>query len=339
MPGLGAPAPSGERPTLLQIWWPVLLVAAGGVAVVVVLVLVPLVSFSQALGDYELWPQQRVPCEDPESGRWFAAGTGQVDDLRDAVDAGIDVDAGRDGWTPLLCAASHGEPAVVDLLLAAGADPDLAIGGQPTPLALAAAAGDGPSIDLLVRAGADLDSPMGGTTPLVEAATTDHVDVLEQLLAAGAAVDAPDDEGATALVHAAGGHPESVAVLLEHGADPGAEGDVTGATVRAELVWRTGTTTWSDTDVLGPTEQGRGAFGPLHAAALSGDVESLEQLLAAGADPDAVAFGAYGPVHLAVLGEQPAARRALLEAGADEGAVHDPRVGSAADLRRQATSS
>ncbi|KAG2425713.1 hypothetical protein HXX76_013555 [Chlamydomonas incerta] len=95
-------------------------------------------------------------------------------------------DQDEEGWTPLQSAASCGFEAVVDLLLALGADVQAANSGGRTALHYAASKG---------RAG-----------------------VLRQLLKAGARAGAADSTGSTALHRAASaGKAEAVAVLVEQG--------------------------------------------------------------------------------------------------------------------------
>ncbi|MFF8846869.1 ankyrin repeat domain-containing protein [Streptomyces sp. NPDC015127] len=98
---------------------------------------------------------------------------------------------GEDGQTPLYLAAVEGEPGIVRLLLAAGADPDRASG------------------------------PGNDDLPLCGAAVGGHTDVVRALLAAGATPDRRELLGFTALAWAVGqGHADTVEALLEHGADP-----------------------------------------------------------------------------------------------------------------------
>ncbi|MFF3920174.1 ankyrin repeat domain-containing protein [Streptomyces sp. NPDC001852] len=56
---------------------------------------------------------------------------------------------------------------------------------------------------------------------------------------------------------------------------------------------------------------------PLHAAALRGDLSGVEQLITAGADPNAADDNGFTPLHLAAQEGQLAAARLLLDAGAE----------------------
>jgi hypothetical protein len=101
--------------------------------------------------------------------------------------------------------------------------------GEPTSgislsgdLHSAAMEGDLEAVQQYITAGADLNAreSMGGSSPLIMAATFGHTDVAAALIDAGADVDQPNDEGSTALLSAAFFcHTEIVAALLAAGAD------------------------------------------------------------------------------------------------------------------------
>ncbi len=94
-------------------------------------------------------------------------------------------------YTPLFLAARDGHTAVLDALLAAGADPKHAATGGITALMMAASSGDAKSVTLLAEAGADVDAAedVRGQTPLVFAAAFDRPDAIRALLAHGANID------------------------------------------------------------------------------------------------------------------------------------------------------
>jgi ankyrin repeat protein len=124
---------------------------------------------------------------------------GKSEAVRQAIEAGVDVNSADEGLrTALLFASFNGHTAVVKLLLDSGA-----LLGQR-------------------------DSQ--GRTALMFAATGDNAEAVELLLKAGAEVNAVDtNEGFTALMHAAAeGHAAVVKVLLKYDADPAmrdADGD------------------------------------------------------------------------------------------------------------------
>lgn len=69
----------------------------------------------------------------------------------------------------------------------------------------------------------------------------------------------------------------------------------------------------------------RGNFGntPLHVAAVQGDVDAIELLLSAGADPNALGELGNTPLHDAVISEKLDVIAVLLRAGADPGKRND----------------
>jgi len=359
-----------EQPSLLAIWWPILLVGGIGALMAVAAVFTPFLLFSNALDGLELWPNSTAACEDPDEELWLAATNGDLPTIERELPASLStaegVDSGHDGWTPLLCAVDHGQPEAAQLLLDAGADPDLATGGRSSPIAVAAADGDADMVDVLLGAGADPDNDLGGTTALHQAAEGEHVAAIEALAAGGADLEATNEQGATALVLAARGHPQAVHALLEGGADPAGISEVDGTeALDLSLILLAATPSEDGAldrpTAIAPLRRGRGPITALHAAAIVADAESLRALLQAGADPNAVAYGAYTPLHaiaafdamVAVAEEEPPEPMApdapggpddraevealLLLAGADPELAPDPTVGTPAELAEALT--
>jgi ankyrin repeat protein len=160
-----------------------------------------------------------------------AAASGNVAEVRAAIDAGADVaNAAGAHVTALGVACLYGHAAVVQALLAAGADVGTDQGGQ-TPLMLAAGQGHTAVVETLLAAGADLGAKdKDGLTALMAAASANRADTLRVLIARGGNVNAPNPEGSTALMAAAfGGHLEAVQVLLAAQADVNAK-DTNGRT-------------------------------------------------------------------------------------------------------------
>jgi len=131
-----------------------------------------------------------------------------------------------------------------------------------------------------------------GAFDVFEAAALGDVDRLREVLDGDlSAATAYSGDGFTALHFAAFfGHPEAVTLLVEHGAEVDAFG----------RGWMTGTALHSGVSRLqsevarilldagaSPDVRQSGGWTPLHAAAMNGDLASLELLLAAGADPAA----------------------------------------------------
>jgi uncharacterized protein len=106
-----------------------------------------------------------------------------------------------DGWTPLHLAAAFATPQAVDLLLKRSAKVD-AVSKNPQanqPLHAALALSRNPeTIQLLLAAGSDPNATQtGGFTPLFSAATANHRDLAELLICHGANANARDDRGKT----------------------------------------------------------------------------------------------------------------------------------------------
>ena len=122
-----------------------------------------------------------------------------VADVRDCLDAGESVTAtDGDGRTPLHLAATRDDPAIVALLISAGARPDLKAEGM-TPLCLAARDGrSAPVVRALLEGGSWVDGVcdiVSGSgrftsprTPLCLAVAWNTVEVVQTLLEAGASV-------------------------------------------------------------------------------------------------------------------------------------------------------
>ncbi|HEU4813672.1 MAG TPA: ankyrin repeat domain-containing protein [Xanthomonadaceae bacterium] len=237
-----------------------------------------------------------------------AAIVGDADAVRRLLDLGLPVDA-RDGQgcTALLRAAGGGHRAVVDLLLARGADPQCAANTGATPLSAAVSMRHGEIVARLLTAGADLEHRLpGDVTVLMLAAALGLPDLAAQLLNAGARVDAADGQGLGPLHCAAlygftaRERPRLVALLdtlLLAGAEPDkpAAGNVTplllllGARAEPgsacdEDVLLAGLERLLDEDVSVEVQDPRG-FGPLHLAALHGLLRAVQRLVRAGADP------------------------------------------------------
>ena len=169
-----------------------------------------------------------------------------------------------------LASAWARDPAIVSLLVGAGADVNAIAGGE-TPLHRAAARTDNPAIIVaLVEAGAELDvwspgihSPYGYTALHIAVEGNRNPAVTAALLEVGADVHARQEDGPTPLHDAATA--EVVALLLEAGADIEARATYLG--------WR--------------QPNGRD-MTPLHVAAKRGNAAVFMALLDAGADPSAL---------------------------------------------------
>ena len=132
--------------------------------------------------------------------------------------------AARDakGWTALMHATrkDRGYSAIIELLIASGAEVDAAHKRGGTALSSACYNGHVRAVELLLDAGADVNvKDQAGWTPLICASLNGHTPVVKLLLAAGAEVNAKDAAGRTPLrVASDSGHWETVKTLIGAGA-------------------------------------------------------------------------------------------------------------------------
>lgn len=224
---------------------------------------------------------------------WAACENGSSAMVKILLEAGADPNRALPfGETPLMTAARAGNADVVARLLAKGAVVDAATGegayGAQTALMWAVAQKHPAVVEVLLAHGANVNArsstftetvktistyanyglqcvprdecyitevQSGGFTPLLFAARVGDLASARLLVAAGADVNEAAADGAAALAVAAlSGHGAVGAFLLEHGADPNAA---------------------------------RGGYAALHAAILHRDALLAEALLSAGADPNA----------------------------------------------------
>jgi ankyrin repeat protein len=236
------------------------------------------------------------------------AGNAEVADTLVKSGANVAAKGPSFGETALMIAAAENQAGVIRVLLQHGGERDgrsttmvypkdrfglegvvtILPHGNWTPLMYAAREGASESIRVLAEAGAQLDAAdPDGTTPLLLAVTNGHFDAAALLVEKGANVRAVDSAGMTALYAAVDmntlgeifGRPgrapsdktsaiDLMKILLDQGADPNA-GLKTSTLQRAHTP--------------GEPTLGEGAT-PLARAARSGDVASMELLIARGAN-------------------------------------------------------
>ncbi|PSB54756.1 ankyrin repeat domain-containing protein [Chamaesiphon polymorphus] len=138
---------------------------------------------------------------------------GNIDEVNRAIEIGIEVDElGAKGHTALMAAAYHGHRSIVNILLSAGADPNLLSDdnglGTAGMTALMYAAGSffasnrQQIVQLAIAGGAEVNQRgAGGRTAIFYAALagSGYTNCVETLIAAGADLEIQDDLGHTVL--------------------------------------------------------------------------------------------------------------------------------------------
>ena len=227
---------------------------------------------------------------------------------------GADVNGAQgDGMTALHWAANHGDAALTQMLLSAGANirATTRLGGI-TAMHIASQGGHAQVVAALIAAGADRNAPTAtGATPLMLAARSGSTDTVTKLIETGADINAKEKGfGQTALMVAAGlDRADVVQLLLARGADWKA------ASAVADLKALTAS----------PTEDGSGRPQPAAATPRGPDVAGVtrgyryNELIGA--------QGGLTALHFAARQGSSAAAHALIEGGVD---VNAPSLGDAA---------
>jgi uncharacterized protein len=258
--------------------------------------------------DWQPWPLPRRPLRDADLVDAAACGdAGAVERLLQ-LDLPCDTRDGK-GATALLRACGGGHLAVVDLLLAAGADAEIAAHSGATCLSAAISTRNAAVVRHLLSADAPVDQALpGGITPLMVAAALGWPEIVRLLIDGGADVTRVDEQGNGALhalaqfgfgcaereravalwqsLLAAGAAPDTpntagltpLLLLLGARAEAGSRCDEEVLAAQMEVLL----TRQLDLDC----RDARG-FGPLHLAALHGQLRAVRRLLVAGASRDA----------------------------------------------------
>jgi ankyrin repeat protein len=243
--------------------------------------------------------------------------------------------------TTLLDAAESGDHAgALRLLSAKGADVNRSAADGSTAILYAAANDDVELVRALIKAGANVNvKNQFGTSPLTEAAIIGSTPVIEALLKAGADPNFKNPDGETPLMAAArGGRVDAAKALLDAGADINAKESWGGQTA---IMWAAAQCQAGMVKFLAskdarlndhgkvnqwerkiiqeprPKDMNKGGFTPLHYAAREGCVACVQNLLAAGADPDSEDPDRETPLLLALENLHFDTAAVLVKSGAD----------------------
>jgi uncharacterized protein len=288
-----------------------------------------------------------------------AAMRGDRDAVRALLKQAVDVNAAQgDGMTALHWAASKDDVDLAQMLLYAGANvrATTRLGGI-TPLWISAQNGNARLIETLLKAGADPNVANAlGMTPIMMAAASGSVDTIKALVARGADVNAKENTYAqTALMFAAAAnHARAIEVLLEVGAKANSATKVRMPPARGPRPSAAAASSDTATTAQGrgrgaaaaqapaapsaspvvpapsaassiPTREDEpreaqepmGGLTPLHYAVRQGHVDAVRALLDRGVDVNELTADKTTPLMLAVINGHFDLAMYLLERGAD----------------------
>ena len=262
------------------------------------------------------------------------AALGNVRISQALLERGVDANVrDRYGRSPLFCALAQPDAAelLVRALIRAGADPELADVNGETPLGLSLAQPQSTVRRWLNWGQWKLPKRPLRDSDLPAAAKQGDVTAVDKLLDLGLAIDAADQQGATALVHAAGaGHSEIVTCLLDRGAqtERAAAGGAT-ALSAAVSARRDAIVALMLERKIDPDQRLSGGGTALMIASALGYPEIVARLLAQGAQANATDERGTRALHAAAQfafasRDTPRARRVLellMEKGAELNAI------------------
>jgi ankyrin repeat protein len=236
---------------------------------------------------------------------------GERKDALAAIRAGADVNAAQpDGTTPLMWALNHADRELVDELLKHGAKGTGRTALGATALTEAVQANDVELVKLVLKAGGDPN--LGNDddeTPLMLAARTGSLPMVEVLVAAGAKVNTREKyRGQSALMWAVGSNTQGAAAvadfLIQHG---------------AEVDFRAAANDWGNQITGEPRAQYRatGGMTPLLYATRSGCLECAKSLVKAGAKIERPTPDGVSPLMNAIDSGNYAVANFLLDQGAN----------------------
>jgi ankyrin repeat protein len=257
----------------------------------------------------------------------WAAQKGDVDLAKILLYAGANVKATTriGGYSPLIIASRNGHAAMIEALLAGGADPNSATTNGTTALMFAAQAGNAAAVQALIDRGADFNvkEKVKNETALMIAAAYGRADVIRALTAKGADVNAT-----TKVMDLAAFNKEEQERLAQFQQQrQGGRGGRGGAAEPAQGQGRRG---FNPNAKPGIERQYNftelvaywGGVTALHLAARQGEIDSVKALLDAGAPIDQRAVGDNStPLLVSAINGYFDLAKFLLDAGADPNAA------------------
>lgn len=123
----------------------------------------------------------------------YAAEEGNKEIIQLLISKGAEIDSNSESGTPLQCAAHSGKREAVKILLDNKANPNSVTQLYFPPLMLSIVAGSFECFDLLLKAGADPNLGSCGKTPLIAAACEGEAEMINCLLKSGADSNATDN--------------------------------------------------------------------------------------------------------------------------------------------------
>jgi len=247
-----------------------------------------------------------------------AAQRGDSDQIITLLATNVDVNEPQiDGTTALHWAVQRDELDLAQLLVDAGANPDVVNRTDAKPLQLAALNGSAHMLRLLLEAGAEVNAPqtISADTALMIAARTGKADAVNVLLEYGANINAQESwGGTTALMWAVNENQlEVMQLLLANGADvnqvslfvaPDTGRGFEGSTLRGRQPEETG-----------PVQGATGEFTPLIFAAREGLLDAAKILVSAGADVNKLSADGKDALGMAIFNGHYAVAAFLLDSG------------------------